>query len=331
MGSWANSFHVRHDDPKVVAGAIRDLLALHQKSKASQPKFAMAGGGGDGDIDDDEVLDYEIDGDDDTADLGPRRLRIMLPNKGWISILDSEGLSNGLVNDLSKSLNADVLWIGVNDSDGWMFQLVRDGVKTAEFDSLGESESDEDEENAFHEKLNAASERGDEAEVDRLMAEMFGKSMPKGPIVGPDGLMFLPPDLALLGAKVKEGRASFWERLRYKWGGLRFLFQVITGRLRPGKSKFGFDIPQGKELTSEEIAKLAKSIKDFFPGADEAKLRDLLPQSRFPAEALLGEFLEIVGMPRLYEGLSYDYYRDFSKSELKSEGIVEADHIVWKP
>ena len=66
---------------------------------------------------------------------------------------------------------------------------------------------------------------------------------------------------------------------------------------------------------------------EFFPGADQAALQRLLPQSRFPAEDLLKEFLEIIGLPPLYAYLSYDYRSDFGRKELAREGIVKVEEV----
>ena len=70
------------------------------------------------------------------------------------------------------------------------------------------------------------------------------------------------------------------------------------------------------------LAAHVRALRDFFPRAEADGLRRLLPQSRFPSEELLREFLMQIGLPPLYAYLSYDYREDFGADELAENGIV---------
>lgn len=327
MGSWANSIHVKHADHGAVGNAVREAFAGPLKARQTQLQVATVGAGGH----DDDGLDSELNEDDFDAedfngeDSGPRKVRILKPINGWTGVLDSEAMVPDLAQELSRELATDALWVGVNDSDGWMFQLYRCGKLLDEFDSLGESEDDDA---AFEAKMREAEASNDPKAVEKAVQEMFEKHAPKGPIVMPDGLSMLPHGLVHLGTKVDAGTATFWERIKYRWIGLSFLFRVVTGRFKPDDAAFGFDIPRGKELSPDEVNRLVANVRLIFPEGDEKQLRELLPQSRFPAEGLLGDFLAIIGLPRTYQHLSYEYIGEFSKRELKAEGIVEVAHIV---
>ncbi len=84
-------------------------------------------------------------------------------------------------------------------------------------------------------------------------------------------------------------------------------------------------------MDDDTLARHIERIKAFFPNADETKLRELLPQCRFPSEDLLRKFLAIVGLPWFYAYLSYDYLAEHSEHELAGHDIVQATELRFDP
>src|SRR5262245_13197927 len=300
MGSWANSIHVRHDDAEAVAEAVHNLIT----SAPLRPE------------------DFD-DGDLDEDTLPPRRrrrVRVFRPSRGWVGILDNEDFS-GLGMAISDRLGTDVLSILVNASDWWAYEPPRDGEAVDEFNSCG----DINDEGVLSPELQAALERGDEEAAADLMERELLRHAPRGLVHFPGGAVAPPPELALLRDRIRGGRASFWERLRYWWRSLWYWFRVRT--IRPDPFAYGFDIPRTAPLSAADLRRHVGHIREAFPHADERALRELLPQSRFPAEELLAKFLEIVGLPSLWAYLSFRYQADHGRAELEAAGIVRATDL----
>ena len=325
MGSWANSLHVRHADPQAVADAIRAIVLSGEYQLSTAPsRTAAVNEAADPDRDDEE-----IDADDLEA-FGapePRNIAVYRPVNGWVGVLDS-GEVHDLAAELSARLHTDALLVMVNDSDGWVYGLYRDGEEHDNFSSLGDEEHDGD----VSPELQAAMDRGDEAEVERLMMREVMAHMPTGPVTMPFAVAGMPPAMARIRGRMLTGQAWFWERWYYRWLWLRFMFQVITGRWQPGEpEEMGFDVPRSTPLDPAALTRHVERLREFFPAADEAALRRLLPRSRFPAEHLLADFLDIVGLPRRYADLSYSYLPDFSERELAVEGVVRVATLHFDP
>ncbi len=357
MGSWATSLHVRHENPSAVAAAIQACLGeqgfdidqapavvVTAEDEAGPPvavgqvpaprrltQIEDLAAGEDWDADelgDDLFEDDGEDGDDFAAEPMPdeprhRRIRIYRPVNGWIGVLDSFPYSE-LGEALSRLLQTDALQVYVNDSDYWGYVVHRAGRQTDAFDSSGDPEAEADSE-VSPELLDAIA-REDEDAVERLMLERAQQ----GPIVFHDGRVAQPPALALLKARINEGKATLGDRLRYAWLWLKFRARVLFGRLFPSSLRFGFDVPPIKPLGPAELAGHVAKMRQLFPAADEQALRTLLPQSRFPSEGLLGEFLKIIGLPTLYAQLNYDYLEDLSDEELADGGIILAAHLQFR-
>jgi hypothetical protein len=341
MGSWANSIHVRHNNPAVVADAVRAIF-LGQGYKAGEAQTVRAAVAEaddalperlpqpehvapeyDFDSDEDqEAFERDLEGYDENApyggeamveDSGPRRVSIYRPRGGWIGILDSVSFGD-LGSILSARLQTDALDVYVNDSDAWGYVLHRKGKKHDAFDTSGDPTGEGEEEN--NAELLAAIERGDEREVERIM---FANA-PQGPIVFHDGRMAPPPEMGMLRVRMKEGKATLGDRFRYAWLWIKFQFRKLFSFVWP--PAFGFDVPQVKPLDAATLDEHIAKLRGVFPEASEAALRTLLPQSRFPAEGLLAEFLQIIGLPARYSDLSFDYVSDFGEDELAADGIV---------
>jgi hypothetical protein len=345
MGSWASSLHVRADQASDVADAIERLLTA--KGRTLEPTPVKTGGRSSSWIDDEddfEVDDFSADADDTgeyddldgeafdeefddehlDGDDGPRRIRIFQPVNGWVGVLDSdmEGLIE-LAGELSKRLSTDTMLVLVNDSDSWYYWLHRNGVPVDEFDSRGGDELDDELPPAMREAM----ERGDDEAFSREAMKLVKQNMPKGPIFFPFGQTSLPPDLSELHERMQKNQAGFWDRMRYRWRWLKFLWQLVRNRHQAFPIQMGFDIPRQTPLDEETLDRHIRAILAFFPRADRQKLRELLPLSRFPSEDLLLEFLKIVDLPWMYAHLSYSYMADFGRKELAANRIVQAAEL----
>jgi hypothetical protein len=293
----------------------------------------------DDELDDDEPDDDDFDDDFDAADdefdeppgadVSDRRLIVTEPRDGWIGVLDNDfGGLHALAGKLSAQLHTDTLAVCVNDSDAWYYVLYRDGREYDQYDSSG-GECDDDAGDVPRE-VQAAMERGDEEEVERLLEKELWSHAPKGPINMPDGAQLMPPELVSLMQKVHSGKATWWQRVRYRWLWVKFIFKLITGRYQPHGEKFGFEIPRLAALDTDSLDQHLARLREVFPRLDEPQVRRLLPVSRFPAENLLADFLGFIRLPKLYAYLSYDYLDDFGTSELRADGIRLAHELRFE-
>jgi len=289
------------------------------------------------DFDDEFDEDLDLGGfDDDDDGFGPVRFRavggepearavsIFEPRAGWVAVMDSSLEGNvELAQQLSERLGTDTMLILVNDSDSWYYWLHRDGVEFDEFDSSG-GEFDDDGAEPSGEWLEAM-----EAQDEEKLHELLMSKAPQN-IKFPDPSIGLPFQLAFLGAKVQSGQASFWERLKYRWLSLKFLWKLLTGRFTPEAMDYGFDIPH-PEMDDDTLRKHLERIKAFFPNANENELGELLPKCRFPSEDLLRQFLATIGLPWFYAYLSYSYLEEHSERELAGHGIAQVAELHFDP
>jgi hypothetical protein len=350
MGSWANSLHVRAGDARVVAEAIRAIVPTdgHRLVEPGQPVATTTapaapsrglprrpghGGRHAAWDEDDDLFEEDLEdtdpGDEGAWDAGPtepRGICVYEPVRGWVGVLDS-GDIHELGRALSARLQTEALVVMVDDSDGWLYHFLRNGRTVDEFSSQGDTSGDGE----ISPELQAAMERGNEEEIERLLERDLLARAPRGPIWMPDGAAAIPPEMALLRQRIREGRGSLWDRLRYAWMWLRFQFQVLTGRWQPGGPHLGFDIPRTTPLNPADLERHVAQVREAFAGADAAALRALLPVSRFPAEEQLAEFLRLIGLPSLYAYLNYDYLEDHSEDELADAGIVRAAQFRFLP
>jgi hypothetical protein len=277
------------------------------------------------DFDDDDDFDggFAVHGEFGDEDEG-RAVAVFKPSAGWVGVMDSALEGNiELASELSLRLATDTMLVMVNDSDSWYYWLHRNGVSFDEFDSA-HGDFDDDGAEPTGEWL-AAIENEDEDKLHELL-------MSKAPqnIKLPSADLGIPFQLATLGAKIATGQATFWERLKYRWLSIKFLFKVLTGGFSEEKMDFGYDIPH-TEMDDEDLDKHIERTKAFFPKANEGDLRKLLPKCRFPSEDLLRKYLAIVGLPWFYAYLSYSYLSEHSEQELASHGIVQARELRFDP
>lgn len=340
MGSWANSLHVKHQDAEIVKNAIRLLLLgqSYREQSVATPRLLSVAHVAEQDLPMEpaapmyaaDLSDWEEDDDDDLEDedasvfvpteLAPeqRGICVFRARHGWVGVLDSGNIFE-LAELLSAQLRTDALTVMVDDSDAWTYQLHRSGLPFDSFNSSGAT----DEDDALSPEMMAAMANEDEAAILREML----KRAPQGPIHMPDGSALLPPELALLGERIKSGNASFWQRCRYWWLLGKFLFRLVTGRWQAHPIDMGFDIPRTTPLDAAALARLVERVQAVFPHTGQKALRELLPLNRFPSEELLRNFLAIVDLPSFYAYLNYDYLEEHTLEELSDEGIVWAGEM----
>ena len=200
-----------------------------------------------------------------------------------MAVMDSSLEGNiELARELSAELKTDTMLVMVNDSDSWYYWLHRNGQSFDEFDSAGGA-FDDDAGEPTGEWLKAIEEEDEDKLHELLMANAPQNIKFPHPNIG------LPFQMAVLGAKIASGEASFWERLKYRWLSFKFLFKLLTGGFREEKMDYGFDIPH-TPLDDDALARHIERIKAFFPKASEKELRELLPKCRFPSEDLCVSF-----------------------------------------
>jgi hypothetical protein len=333
--STADAGQSRHGRGASAGVLRRGETSFGANGAANQTPF----GTGDFDEDDfDDAFDEDLDVDDDDSDFDDgefgygefgdedegRAVVIFEPSAGWVGVMDSSLEGNvELASELSARLATDTMLVMVNDSDSWYYWMHRNGVPFDEFDSAN-GDFDDDGGEPTGEWLEAM-ENEDE---DKLHELLMSKAPQNIKFPSPD--IGIPFQVAMLGAKIASGQATFWERIKYRWLTLKFLFKLVTGRFSEEKMDFGYDIPH-TEMDDDDLDKHLERTKAFFPGASEEELRQLLPKCRFPSEDLLRKYLAIVGLPWFYAYLSYSYLSEHSEQELKSHGIVPVTELRFDP
>lgn len=325
MGSWANSYHVRSNDPSAVLDAIRTILVESgHRLQGDEPARPVSVGRRrrgrphilrnpfptSDDFDEDDV---EEDRDDQ------RNLCVYRAVNGWVGVLDSEPFSD-LTMQLSARLKTDTLSVMVNDSDSWLYSLIRRGQPFDEFDSSGEDPNGEGDE--MSPELQAALERGNQREIEELIEREMMAHAPSSPIYFPFGGIAPPVEMTFLAQRLREGRGTFRDRLRYGWLWIRYRITKMLAVFGRQPMDFGYDSPRATPLDNDTLEQHIERIREIFPSANVKELRKLLPLNRFPSENLLADFLEIVGLPRYYAYLNYRYLEEHTDEELAEEGIV---------
>jgi hypothetical protein len=297
MGSWARSLHIEHADSAAVVNAVRMILVGEGQREVAVERSILASQSS-------GSSPRDKDRDDDCDDAPPiddaRRLCVFQPRNGWVGILD-DGEMHDLASLLSARLHAKVLVVLVNDSDAWLYQLYRDGLSVDAYDSSGGGGADDDE---MPPELLDAMKRGDEREIERLFRLQV------------DGVP-IPP-------------RGVWEHIRRFCAQLTAWLRRTLGKEDDESFEFGFDLPRAAPLDGESLALHLGHLRDFFPAADARGLRELLPLNRFPAEALLLEFLLDLGLPEFYAHLSYDYLAEHTLEELARHEIVPVAELRFE-
>ncbi len=317
MGSFANSLHVKCDDPDRVASAIRRVLEQEDWRTIEPPPEGQAG------------------------EPGQRRsLLVSAPVYGWVSVLDSDlPGAYALAPRLAEELRAFALLCLVNDSDSWSYVLHRDDGLLDEFDSAGQGDSSEDLSEAELAELGQT--------MQQLQARLTDGSIQQEILkMSEEVLREAPAEIRELRARIEQGQATREEAARYRaWEleeapkhadrmqqlvgqmlNLPTLSQAVTG----GKSK-----KRKRKSTKAQRAAAAERAEHLRPlfvaGTSDEQFQEVLAEKATFAEETLAKFLPLIGIPGHYAYLSYDYHSESTPEELAVRGIQFAKHLVFEP
>ena len=305
MGSFANSLHVRSSDAAAVAEAIRTVLL----AEGYEPTDEEPG--------------------EDALWGGPSALRavhVSAARDGWVSVLDSDLMNSiTLTAQLSGRLETHSLHFLVNDSDSWHYQLYHAGRQVDAFDSSGdEEEFDEDEDS---DEPSGMVQAGDAACLQQDLITGFQQFQAKMQEI-------LPPELREIQERWRTGRATPEEIQKYtRWaqtemprlrGGLQELLGGFTSALAARKQ-------QEKSANESQLQPHVDHLRPLLKnGIGDEHVRKVLGTQAVFAEQTLADFLPLLGIARYYAYLSYRYSQECTEQELASKSIQLSEHLRFK-
>ena len=305
MGSFANSLHVKSDDPVRVAECIRNLLLADGYA-----------------ITDEEPPDDALWGMPSPF----RALHVSEAREGWVSLLDSDLMQSlSLAAALSGELEAHTIQVMVNDSDSWHYQLYHAGQQVDEFDSSGGEEFADDQGGPA---LAGMFGGGDIGDVQALMerARRLQEQMQQT----------MPPEIRDIQQRMQTHRATPEEMLTYsQWMGAAMPRLMETFKDLMGDFSPGLGVHLGRPADREDLlTHLHPHLEHLRPllkaGVDDERVLKVLGAQAVFAEDLLQDFLPILGIHPFYALLSYRYLEDCSPPDQEPDAIRLADHLKFK-
>ena len=300
MGNFANSLHVRSDDPRRVADVTEELLLAAGYTPT-----------------DDEPDDIDLWG------FSPfRGLRIAAPSAGWIGILDTDLMAAAsLAEELSRQLDTSALQLAINNSSTWYYMLYQAGKQTDAFDSSGEP-------------LDAS--RSDELELALPFDPLPFTDLPPELQNQVHDLQqrlaeLAPPEMRAIQQKMESGEATPYEIGQFMQWAQPEMRSLIERLSRIGLSKQARrkrrTRPHSKETLQAHAQKLQPLLK---PGASEQRLADILGRRVMFAEENVREFLDLLGIPAFYALLSYRYSVERRETDLATHNINFQHHLRFE-
>lgn len=308
MGSFANSLHVRSDSAEAVTHEIHAVL----KNRGFQP----------GDV---------------PAELDPRRLdpsvralRVAKARNGWVGVLDSDlmGLLT-LAQELSSRLQTHAICVMVNDSDSWHYELFHKGREVDGFDSPGSSPLLD-----LDELPDDMLEMPDASEL----AEAMEAVMEQMPALADLLQSLLPPEMQEIHQKIADGTATPDEAEQFSaWSrelasGTAFDFDEAAKKASAGK----LPVPaadsggNGRAASKKALEGHLHHLRSVLaPGIRPEQVREILAEKASFAEEPMADFLEVLGVNRLFARLSFQYLPEFRREEIEDEGIGFSDLLVF--
>ncbi|MDP7018724.1 MAG: hypothetical protein QGG36_23190 [Pirellulaceae bacterium] len=300
MGSFANSWHVKCEDPRDVVRAVEEsLISDGFQSSAEEP-------------------------DDDAMWGMPsphRALHISDPHRGWIGVLDSDMLgSTALAAEVSQRLQTCCIHILVNDSDSWHYVLYRSGLQHDAFDSSGGAAFDFPDDDL---PLDAAPDVGQLRifresmdEIEQGMQDLH-QQLDRG----------TPDDIVAIQNRVETGEATpedynrLAEWIQSQAADLTSQFDDLIGG---GASQ---SEPTSTANAVQHFSKLTSILPD---SVTDEQLGAILSRRAIFAEEVLGDFLELIGVQPFFANLSYRYLRESTEAELAEAAIRLFSHLKYK-
>ena len=307
MGSFATSLHVKSDNARTVADAIRQALTSEGY---------------------DATDDAPAEGGRVPSSLPP--LHVSDAREGWVSLLDSDGImSLTLAAALSDRLQTHAIQFFVNDSDSWHYQLYYAGRQLDDFDSCG-AEDDEDEgvpADATDSLAGVNAADAQQALMERTV--QWQQQLAQR----------LPAELRELQHKWRTtGQVTVEEMQKYnQWmrGEMPSIVEEMKSVLRgmPGGSSSprpqpsAMDESPAREDLQAHVEHLRPLLKS---GVQEKTVRRVLAKQATFAEQTLGEFLPLLGLASSYANLSYPYLEEYTEQDLARDSIHLAEHLTFK-
>lgn len=300
MGNFANSLHVRSDDPRRVADVTEELL--------------LAAGYAPTDAEPDDV---------DVWGFSPfRGLKVAAPHHGWVGILDTDLMAGAsLAEELSRRLGTAALQLAINNSSTWYYMLYQAGHQSDAFDSSGEA---------------LDSTRSDELELALPFDPLPFTDLPPELQNQVHDLQqrlaeLAPPEMRAIQQKMESGEATPYEIGQFMQWAQPEMRSLIERLSRIGLSKQARrkrrTRPHSKETLQAHAQKLQPLLK---PGASEQRLADILGRRVMFAEENVREFLDLLGIPAFYALLSYRYSTEHNETDLATHNVIFQHHLRFE-
>ncbi|MHB8901113.1 MAG: hypothetical protein ACYC6Y_20380 [Thermoguttaceae bacterium] len=307
MGSFANSLHVRSDDAEAVADQIRQLLGSRG--------FRAAG--------DTSTLDC------DAGDPSVRALQVAEARDGWVGVLDNDLLGLlSLAQELSSRLQTHAICVMVNDSDSWHYELFHKGKEVDGFDSPGSSPLLD---------LNELPEDMLEMPDADELAEAMGTIMGQMPALADLVQALLPPEMQEIQRKITDGTATPEQAEQFsRWS--RQLAAGAAEKFNAARETPAGDWPvteadaggNGRAASGSELENHLRHLRPLLAsGVQPQRVREILAENATFAEEPMADFLETLGVNRVYAQLSYQYLADFTPEQIEDEGIGFREPLVF--
>ena len=239
-----------------------------------------------------------------------------------MGVLDSDlmGLLT-LAQELSSRLQTHAICVMVNDSDSWHYELFHKGHEVDGFDSPGASPL-----------LNL-----DELPEDMLempdageLAEAMEAVMETMPELANLLQSLLPPEMREIHQKITDGTATPEQAEEFT----RWSQELAEGAAvefgDAAKKSDDSDLPvaaadsdgNGQSASKQELKGHLHHLRPLLAsGAQPDRVKEVLVEKATFAEEPMADFLEILGVSRVFGQLSFRYLAEFNADEIHKEGI----------
>lgn len=341
MGSFANSIHVRSDDPAAVAGAIERIMeASDYESTEQTPDVEVAWG----------------------MSTRLRAFRVGEPKDGWVAVLDSNMMgTESMAGALSEELDTWAISVTVLDSDDWQWWLFQSGEMLDYFDTMSNREFDEmlaeelfgdemfdddmfDEDMLDEDMLDDWSGMDDFEQSGDLLDRIVALSTQMQDTMAEH----MPEEIAEIQEKALYGDASPEELAQLtKWsdehgsemhnqmlGQMRELFPHMVADLERAQASEDAETTDTDNASDEADEQSAHDYADalrplLVDGADGAHVAAVLETRSTFAEDDLARFLRLIGVAPTWANLSYRYYEQYTEEQLAEKDIAMTAHLTY--
>lgn len=306
MGSFANSIHIRCDNPALVIDALHEVM----RDRGYEPAGGRSGGNGSADV-----------------PAPVRGICVSEAHRGWVSLLDS-GLAElqQLAEDLSRRLDCHAIITMVNDSDSWHYVLYRSGRSLDEFDSSTRPPMTFEELGAF---AGAFTGGGDPAGFLRFLRDNAGELR--------DRLEErMTDEIREIDRRARGGESITQDEFDRYTAWFMFALPEVMSEMGDAPDDAGPPTNEAAEAGEDDASAsgqhrhVERLETLLIEEAEPEQVRDVLREQATFAEDVLRRFLPLIGIPAVYADLNYLYLQEFTREELERAGVCLPHHLQFQ-